>query len=138
MTITVPSWQHFVEPAVGMSNLVQTALWNWDLQTVGLPIFDATCDFNPGGLNFHRLPGWGIGANTYYHFPAVAAFELCGTHPDGTIPGRCTDARGNRYGHGSYVSGNDNTNRNLAKNTTAALSAGSSTWFGVQCHRHTE
>ena len=121
VTITVPSWQHFVEPAVGMSNLVQTALWNWDLQTVGLPIFDATCNSDPGGPNLDCPTGPGIGANTYYHFPAVAAFELCGTHPDGTIPGWCTDARGNRYGHGSYVSGNDTKNCNLAKNTTGCL-----------------
>lgn len=119
--IDLPSWQWMTETGDMAASGLESALRNWDLKTVLIPLFDDTCDQDPGAPDAPCNGDPGHGSNNWYHFPTVAAFELCGTNPDGTIPDWCTDAEGNSYAHGSYVSGAAGKSCNLNKNGTSCL-----------------
>jgi hypothetical protein len=124
--VPVPSWQWTTETGDMSSVALEEALRIWDLATVRLPMFDDTCDVDPGAP-YAACPGDpGHGSNQWYHFPTVARFELCGTYPDGTIPEWCKvrDANGvviEQYGHGSYVSGASGKACGLNKNGTSCI-----------------
>jgi len=119
--IPLPSWQWMTETGDMAASGLESALRMWDLKTVLIPLFDDTCDQDPGSPTAPCNGTPGHGSNNWYHFPTIAAFELCGTDPGGAIPAWCTDTDGNTYGHGSYVSGAAGKSCNLNKNGTSCL-----------------
>ena len=119
--IPLPSWQWMTETGDMAASGLESAMRQWDLKTVLIPLFDDTCDQDPGSPTAACNGSPGHGSNTWYHFPTIAAFELCGTNPDGTIPSWCVDGAGNSYGHGSYISGAAGKSCNLNKNGTSCL-----------------
>ncbi len=119
--IPLPSWQWMTETGDMAASGLETALRHWDLKTVLIPLFDDTCDQDPGSPTLPCNGTPGHGSNNWYHFPTIAAFELCGTDANGVIPSWCTDTAGNSYGHGSYVSGAAGKSCNLNKNGTSCL-----------------
>lgn len=119
--IPLPSWQWMTETGDMAASGLESALRKWDLKTVLIPLFDDTCDQDPGSPTAPCNGDPGHGSNNWYHFPTIAAFELCGTNPDGSIPSWCVDEDGNTYGHGSYVSGAAGKSCNLNKNGTSCL-----------------
>jgi len=124
--VPVPSWQWTTETGDIGSAELEDALRIWDLATVRLPLFDDTCDEDPGAP-MAACPGDpGHGSNQWYHFPAVARFQLCGTNEDGTIPEWCKirDEHGaviDEFGHGAYVSGSAGKVCGLNKNGTSCI-----------------
>jgi len=119
--IPLPSWQWMTEAGDTAASGLEDALRHWDLHTVLIPLFDDTCDEMPAGPEEPCLGDPGHGTNNVYHFPTIAALELCGTNPDGSIPAWCVDDDGNQYGHGSYIAGGSTKDCNLNKNGTACL-----------------
>ena len=128
--VPVPSWQWTTETGDMSSSGLEDALRIWDLATVHLPLFDDTCDEEPGAPEAACPGDPGHGSNQWYHFPTVSRFQLCGTYPNddsvpvalrGTVPEWCTDDEGTTYGHGSYVSGASGVECGLNKNATSCL-----------------
>lgn len=133
--IRVPSWQWTTATGDVAASGLEEALREWDLATVRLPLFDDTCDVDPGAP-MAACPGDpGHGSNQWYHFPTVSRFQLCGTYPNddsipedlrGTVPDWCKvkDEYGNvveEYEHGSYISGAAGKECGLNKNGTSCL-----------------
>jgi hypothetical protein len=95
--IALPSWQYVTETGNVNSAQVEDAMRTWDGQIVLIPLFDSTCDTEPAGDLVSDCPDehvGGNGQNQWYHFPQVAAFELCGP-----------DVSGCPTSHGSYING---------------------------------
>ena len=98
--IVLPSWNFVTETGNINSGQVEDALRTYDGDIVLIPIFDSTCNVEPSGPDVADCPPANVGGNgqnQWYHFPEVAALQLCG-------PG----VTGCDVDHGAYVQG-DNT-----------------------------
>jgi Flp pilus assembly protein TadG len=108
--IDLPSWQYVDQAGDPNSTLIEDALRRRDGQIVMIPLFDLTCNPNPGNAPDNTKPAvetgpnygcpagklGGNGSNQWYRFPSFASFMLCSP----TIP-ECQGL------HGSYVQGNN-------------------------------
>jgi hypothetical protein len=126
---SVPTWEWMVEPGNAAAGGIEDALRMYNGMTVLIPIYDATCDVMPATPESPCPADPGHGTPMVYHFPTIAAFELCGTEADGVTPldycqnvtageGRNT----NSYQHGAYMSGASTTRQcDMNKPGTACL-----------------
>ncbi len=131
----VPSWQWMVEAGDSAAGGIEDAMRHYDGMTVLIPLFDDTCDVMPGAPDADCPGDPGHGTNQVYHFPAIAAFQLCGL-VDGSVPDWCDidpdgDGVDHTYAHGSYMSGANVTKEcNMLKNGTGCLVGRFVTFFG--------
>lgn len=115
--IPLPSWQYMAQTGNVNSKAVEDAMRTYDGQIVLMPIFDSTCDTQPLGPDVSDCPSRNVGGkgqNQWYHFSAVAAFQLCASaviDGDGTA---CT-------AHGAYVSGSDKPVCDTGNGATSCL-----------------
>jgi hypothetical protein len=78
--IGLPSWQYVTETGNINAAQVEDALRTYDGDIVLIPLFDSTCDTEPAGDLVSDCPPANVGGNgqnQWYHFPEVAAVELC-------------------------------------------------------------
>jgi hypothetical protein len=99
--IDLPSWQYVTETGNVNSASVESALRIYDGDVVLIPIFDSTCNVEPSGPGIADCPAANVGGqgqNQWYHFPEVAALQLCSSGLAG-----CPQP------HGAYLNGNNRT-----------------------------
>ena len=111
--IALPDWYYVTQTGNTNSGPVQDALRTYDGDVVLIPIFDSTCDTEPSGPLVADCPPQSVGGNgqnQWYHFPEVAAFQLC----DASIP-ECPTP------HGSYIQGNNRAECDSGNGATSCL-----------------
>jgi hypothetical protein len=109
----MPSWNFVTQTGNINAGGVEAALRTYDGEVVLIPIFDSTCDTEPSGPDVEDCPPvnvGGNGSNQWYHFPEVAAFQLC----DESIP-ECP------LTHGAYVNGNNSAACDTGNGATSCL-----------------
>ncbi len=105
------------------SKQVQDALRSLDGDVVYIPLFDDTCEEDPGydpETEEEKCNG-GQGQNNWYHFVGVGAFRLCGG-PDN--PTNCTP-------YGSYLTGQNSSECDDNDPSTPSGSGGTSCLVGT-------
>ena len=119
----LPSWNFVTETGNMNSKPIEDALRTYDGDVVLIPLFDSTCNTEPTGSTRDGLSCaanvGGNGQNQWYHFPEVAAFQLCttGTDTNGVHPlvhPDCTP-------HGAYVNGNNKAQCDTGNGATSCL-----------------
>lgn len=74
--IDIPSWQYVMQTGNALSGPVEDALNSLAGQIVLIPMFDETCEDDPGGPTLPCPGDPGQGSNLWYHIPYVLGFEL--------------------------------------------------------------
>jgi hypothetical protein len=94
-SIQIPSWQYISESGNINAGQVQTALEAWIGKPVMIPMFDETCDSDPGSGSNPCPTGPGNGQNQWYHIPQFAGFVISEVHISGSGgPGTCGSGNG--------------------------------------------
>jgi Flp pilus assembly protein TadG len=128
-SVAIPSWNYVTETGNVNSKGVQDALRTYDGSVVYIPLFDSTCNTtpSPGDTSVDACPPQNVGGNgqnQWYHFPEVAAFQLCpgdassGDPVDQAFAGECAGAG---MTHGAYVNGNNKAECDTGNGATSCL-----------------
>jgi Flp pilus assembly protein TadG len=111
-----PGWYYMTSTGNVNSAGVENALNAYDGQNVQFPMFDGTCNTQPGGPLLSNCPPGnlgGNGSNQWYHIGAMATFKFCSS----------TDSECAAAGtpNGAYINGNNSTPCNTGNGATACI-----------------
>jgi len=109
--MTIEDWFYVTSTGNVNSAQIENALnQTWGGKVVMIPLFNGTCDTEPGGPGLTNCPAPNVGGNgqqQWYHLQEMASFQFCGGTPnwcDGTY-GPDNDIPGPGYAQGAYVNG---------------------------------
>lgn len=125
--MTIEDWFYVTSTGNVNSAQIENALnQTWGGKVVMIPLFNGTCDTQPGGPGLANCPAPNVGGNgqqQWYHLQELASFLLCGGTPswcDGTY-GPDDDILGPGYAQGAYVSGNNTATCDTGNGGTSCL-----------------
>ena len=125
--MTIEDWFYVTSTGNVNSAQIENALnQTWGGKVVMIPLFNGTCDTQPGGPGLANCPAPNVGGNgqqQWYHLQELASFLLCGGTPswcDGTY-GPDDDIPGPGYAQGAYVNGNNTATCDTGNGGTSCL-----------------
>lgn len=125
--MTIEEWFYVTSTGNVNSAQIENALnQTWGGKVVMIPLFNGTCDTQPGGPGLANCPAPNVGGNgqqQWYHLQEMASFLFCGGTPnwcDGTY-GPSNDIPGPGYAQGAYVNGNNTGTCDTGSGGTSCL-----------------
>jgi hypothetical protein len=125
--MTIEDWFYVTSTGNVNSAQIENALnETWGGKVALIPLFNGTCDTEPGGPGLANCPAPNVGGNgqqQWYHLQEMASFLFCGGTPnwcDGTY-GPGNDILGPGYAQGAYVNGNNTATCDTGNGGTSCL-----------------
>ncbi len=122
-SVEIPSWSLVPETGNINSKQIEDALRTYDGGVVLIPLFDGTCNIEPGGPK-DDCPDENVGGNgenQWYHLVDVGAFQFCPGDPTQADDAFAQWCAANGYGNGSYINGSNKAECDTGNGATSCL-----------------